>query len=562
MKNNSNFGKKASRSGAFFPRVIDISLQIILAGFVILFIVYPLVCIVIQSFGGAEGFTLEQYKNMLDNTRLLKNSLYTAILSAFFSTVLALAISVSVYFSHTVVKRILTGILMISMVSPPFIASLAYIQLFGRNGLITRQMLGLSLDPYGPVGVIVMQVLFFSALNALLLLSMLERFDENMIQASADLGAPSWYTFLRIVCPLLRPTLIICFLLSFIRSMADFGTPIVIGGRFETVATEIYMQIIGYADLEKSSALNVFLLVPTVIAFVLYMLLMKKNQQIFSTSAGAKAERKFRVKGLTGLILYGASAFFFGMMILEYGAIFLNSVTKNIRGHLTFTLEYFQAFQERSMDSFIRSIIYALIVGLAGTLTGVLISYYVEWRKVRLGAVAELLVTLPYMLPGSCFGIGYILAFHDDPLKLTGTAAIVVLNMIFKQLSITTKATAASMMQINRNIDHAARDLGAHPMQVLKDILLPNLRPAFASGFINNFTTAMTTAGAVIFLVTPGQKIAVFTLFDCINTGRYGEASMISTVIIIITVLVNAIFAGGMLNGKGVRNVPRNKKSQ
>lgn len=60
---------------------------------------------------------------------------------------------------------------------------------------------------------------------------------------------------------------------------------------------------------------------------------------------------------------------------------------------------------------------------------------------------------------------------------------------------------------------------------------------------INNFTSAMVTAGAVIFLVTPGQKIAVFTLFDCINTGRYGEASMIATFIIAITITVNVIFS-------------------
>ena len=62
-------------------------------------------------------------------------------------------------------------------------------------------------------------------------------------------------------------------------------------------------------------------------------------------------------------------------------------------------------------------------------------------------------------------------------------------------------------------------------------------------GFINNFTSAMVTAGAVIFLVTPGQKIAVFTLFDCINTGRYGEASMIATFIIAITISVNVLFS-------------------
>ena len=147
------------------------------------------------------------------------------------------------------------------------------------------------------------------------------------------------------------------------------------------------------------------------------------------------------------------------------------------------------------------------------------------------------------MLPGSCFGIGYILAFNHEPLKLTGTAVIVILNMIYKQISITTKASASSLLQISTELDAAARDLGANKFLVMKDVILPNVKQAFATGFINNFTSAMVTAGAVIFLVTPGQKIAVFTLFDCINTGRYGEASMIATFIIVITISVNVLFS-------------------
>ena len=134
------------------------------------------------------------------------------------------------------------------------------------------------------------------------------------------------------------------------------------------------------------------------------------------------------------------------------------------------------------------------------------------------------------MLPGSCFGIGYILAFNHEPLKLTGTAVIVILNMIYKQMSITTKASASSLLQISTELDAAARDLGANKFLVMKDVILPNVKQAFA-------------AGAVIFLVTPGQKIAVFTLFDCINTGRYGEASMIATFIIVITISVNVLFS-------------------
>ena len=418
---------------------------------------------------------------------------------------------------------------MISMVSPPFIASLAYIQLFGRNGLITKGILGLSLNPYGWLGVVVMQTLFFASLNALMILGMLKKMDMSLVRASFDLGASSGYTLWRIVVPLLRPILLSCYLLSFIRSIADFGTPVVIGGRFETVSTEIYMQVIGYSRLDKSAALNVLVLIPTIIVFVLYRYLMKKNEKVIDGNSNKTIEagNTFRLRGMSAIVVWLGAGFFFVMMALEYGSIFLNSFSRNLRGKITFTTMYLKALLERDMDTFVRSVEYALIVAIVGSVIGMLLSYYIERRKIKLGGVLDFIITLPYMLPGSCFGIGYILA----------------LNMIYKQMSITTKASFSSLQQISIELDAAARDLGANKFLVMKDVILPNMKQAFATGFINNFTSAMVTAGAVIFLVTPGQKIAVFTLFDCINTGRYGEASMIATFIIAITITVNVIFS-------------------
>ena len=207
-----------------------------------------------------------------------KPSVFVGVLSAFFSTILGLLVSICVWTAgEETGANFLEAILLISMVSPPFIASLAYIQLFGRNGLITKGVFGLSLNPYGWLGVVVMQTLFFSSLNALMIIGMLRKMDMSLVRASFDLGASSGYTLWRIVVPLLKPVLLSCFLLSFIRSIADFGTPVVIGGRFETVSTEIYMQVIGYSRLDKSAALNVLLLIPTILVFILYRYLMQKN---------------------------------------------------------------------------------------------------------------------------------------------------------------------------------------------------------------------------------------------------------------------------------------------
>ena len=546
MNNRKPIKKRASLYDAHFYNILDYFILAILVAGVLIFILYPLLCMVKQSFAGTEGFSTEVYKSIFsDNLVLVKNSVFVGNLSAFFSTIAGLLVAICVWVAGKKMGKVLETILLISMVSPPFIASLAYIQLFGRNGLITKGILGLSLNPYGWLGVVVMQTLFFASLNALMILGMLKKMDMSLVRASFDLGASSGYTLWRIVVPLLRPILLSCYLLSFIRSIADFGTPVVIGGRFETVSTEIYMQVIGYSRLDKSAALNVLLLVPTIIVFVLYRYLMKKNEKVIDGNSNKTIEagNTFRLRGMSAIVVWLGAGFFFVMMALEYGSIFLNSFSRNLRGKITFTTMYLKALLERDMDTFVRSVEYALIVAIVGSVIGMLLSYYIERRKIKLGGVLDFIITLPYMLPGSCFGIGYILAFNHSPLKFTGTAAIVVLNMIYKKMSITTKASFSSLQQISIELDAAARDLGANKFLVMKDVILPNMKQAFATGFINNFTSAMVTAGAVIFLVTPGQKIAVFTLFDCINTGRYGEASMIATFIIAITITVNVIFS-------------------
>ncbi len=547
MKNKEPGKKRASfKYDAHFYNILDYFILAVLIAGVLLFILYPLLCMIKQSFVGDAGFTTEVYQSIFtEHMKLVKNSTFVGLLTALFSTVLGLFVAISVWVAGNKAGKILESILLISMVSPPFVSSLAYIQLFGRNGLITKQMLGLSINPYGWVGVVVMQTMFFASLNALMIIGMLRKVDMSLVRASADLGASSGYTLWRIVVPLLRPILLSCFLLSFIRSVSDYGTPVVIGGRFETVSTEIYMQVIGFSRLDKSAALNVLILIPAVLVFAAYRYLMKKNERLISGNSNKTMESgdSYRVKGLSALLVWFGAAVFYVMMALVYGSIFLNSFTKNMRGKLKFTTEYLDALLERNMDTFIRSVEYALVVAIVGSLIGILLSYYIDRRKIRFGGLLDFIITMPYMLPGSCFGIGYILAFNHEPLKLTGTALIVILNMIYKQMSITTKAASSSLMQISTELDMAARDLGARRFQVMKDVIMPNLRQAFATGFINNFTSAMVTAGAVIFLITPGQKIAVFTLFDCINTGKYAEGSMIASFIIMITISVNLLFS-------------------
>lgn len=536
-----------------FYNIIDYIILGLISISVLVFILWPILCVVKSSLFIDGDFTLELYNKLfINNKKLLYNSVFVATLSAGLSTILSVAIALKISFMTGKKKLILMGILMITMISPPFVASLAYIQLFGRRGLITYRLLKLSLNPYGWHGIVAMQSLSFASLNALLLIGIISKLDISLVQSSLDLGSSPSYALRRIVIPLIKPAILVCFLLSFVRSLSDFGTPMTIGGAFNVLATEIYMQIIGYGNLELAAAMNVIILIPALIIFIVYRKLMKKYNILSKGTSNkvSSSDYTFNLKGIINWLITLICGVFFTMMILQYLTIFISGITKFSYGKMQFTLDHFKYLKLYSMTSFVRSIIYGIIVGVVGTIIGILLSYYTERRKIRGMEALDFIGTLPYIIPGTFFGIGYILAFNNPPLMLTGTAAIVIINCIFKQLPMTTKTSSAALSQINVNLEEAGRDLGAGKFHIIKDIIFPNLKNAFVVGFINNFTSSMTTIGAIIFLIHPGKKIATLALFDAINSGEYGVGSLIATIIIIITMIVN-LGVSRIILGKG-----------
>lgn len=527
-----------------FYHLLDKAILYGLVAAVIVFVLYPLLCIVKKSMVIDGSFTLSEYENLFtDNWTLMKNSLFTASWSAVLSTTFGVLIAIKIAVTKGRLRLVFMGILLMTMVSPPFISSLVYIQLYGRRGWITYHLLELSLNPYNKWGVIAMQSIHFASLNALFTAGILDKLDHNMIFASRDLGASPAKTFRHVVFPLIRPAIFVCFLLSFIRSMADFGTPMVIGGRYNTLATEIYMQLVGYSRLEKASAMNMLLLIPAVLVFAAYRYLMKKSDSLLTASEmrGGGGVLPAAPEGVPKCIMNLMVYFFYLMMVLQYLCIFFTGFLKSKKGVYYFSLDHFDSLMKYNMDSLWRSVEYSLAVAFFGTAFAMLLSYYMDRRKIRMKGSLDFVATLPYLLPGTCFGIGYILAFNKAPLKLTGTAAIIILNMVFKQLPTVTKMTGAALAQLNTKIEDAARDLGAGKYHVMKDIVFPNLKQTFATGFIYNFTSSMTTAGAVLFLISANHKMAVYTLFDAINSGEYGVASLISSMIILITLGVSGL---------------------
>ena len=160
------------------------------------------------------------------------------------------------------------------IITPPFVIGLAVILLFGRSGAVTQLLARAASTSrpgrwiYGLPGIWLAQMLAFTPIAFLVLIGVVEGVSPSMEEAAQTLRANSWQTFTTVSLPLMRPGLANAFLLGFIESLADFGNPLVLGGSYDVLSTEIFFAIVGAQyDQGRAAVLSIVLLAFTLSAF-------------------------------------------------------------------------------------------------------------------------------------------------------------------------------------------------------------------------------------------------------------------------------------------------------
>jgi len=512
---------------------------------VVLFCFYPIYKIIVTSFFDNNSFTLKFYKGIFnENYLLLKNSMITSSISAGIASIFGGVIAYYMLFSSERVRKFYYYLLMLTMISPPFIFGISYIMLFGRRGLITYRVLGLHTNPYGLKGIVMLQLIGEISFATFMLYEIFKNFDYTLINASRALGASPWESLKRVVFPISVPAFLGTFFILFTKNLSDFGSAIIIGGRESTLATEAYLTVIGEGNMPKAAAMTLLLIFPALLAFLLYKRILLKKFSSFSVGKGMESKNLSYSLPLGVKILFKVVAYLFVLvMFIQYSAIFFSGFYNYTSKGIEFTLEYIEKFKLSSTRVFLRTIVYAFISGAISSTIGILISYYNRERNSYFFKGIEFLGGLPYIIPGTFFGLGYILAFNSGIFTLTGTATIVILNCAFRQISIGIKAGDSIFSTLNPNIEKAGRDLGASKMRIILDIIFPLLKPAFLISFVNCFIATMTTIGAIIFLVSPGNNVATIMLFTQVAQGEYGAASITALAITFITFSLNIFVA-------------------
>ena len=527
-----NAGKRVEHSTLFSAVLFSLFIILLILP-IVLFIVYPIFLLFWKAFQVENPGQYFQEIALRYKTAFF-HSIESSFYSAVISTVMAFFLSYGIRSTGKWQKRIALILLSMSMVSPPFISSLSFITLYGRRGLITYRLLGLSFDPYHKWGVILMQSIHFACMNTLFFTNALEDFDGKLYDSGRDLGANAFFVLKDILLPLLSPAIFASFFLSFLRALSDFGTPIIIGGRYSTLATEIYLQIIGFSDFSKAAAMNILLLLPAFFSFLLYRMSMKRADERNKEQKG-KTGLRLDSKHWMNLPIQFLLFFFLLFQLLQYASIFLYGFLRFNKKQIFFTWENMGSLFQYNLSTMGLSLLLAFAASVVGSFFAFLLAYLMERKMKRGKKLLDFALSLPYLLPGTCFGLAYILAFNKAPLKLTGTVWIMLFSLLFRQMPLGSRLASTALSQSPKNLELAARDLGAKPYMVFFQIILPGILPSFFSSVYLQFSQGLTTAGAIIFLISAKYKVLVYTLFDAINRGDYAVASLISGIMILLS---------------------------
>jgi len=512
--------------------------------FLLLFVVFPLLKVVQNSLWYQGRFVLEHFLDLFAGRQYVVRPLVDSILVA--TVVSILSTFLGFIFAYATAKakvpgtRLIRWVGFLPIVSPPFIMAMAAILLFGHKGLLTtlfRNAFGTAWNIYGFPGLVITETVTFFPLAYLILEGVLQNIDPALEESALDLGASKLRTFFRVTVPLSAPGLAGAMLLVFVRSLEDFGNPIIIQGRFPVLTTQIYLAVTGMYNIPLAATLSIVLLTLTLIVFSLQRYWLSRKTYVTITGKPSTSEMLL-VSNTVRLILTAIVWFFSLLILLFYGIVIFGSFTKLWGIDNTLSLDNYKYVFLAGGGYLLNSLKLSGIATAAGALFGTVIAYVVARKRVIGRGLIDFLGLLNFAVPGIIIGIGYILAFNTPPIKLTGTALIIVLVFISQRMPVVIRDGIAMLQQIDPAIDEAASDLGAGFFRTFAKVVLPLIAPAFLAGMAYMFAACMTSISAVIMVISPKWYLATVALLSQVDIGALSRAAAYGSIIIGVVIFV------------------------
>jgi iron(III) transport system permease protein len=562
-----------ARRGLFRGDLFIAAAVVCSASLLALFIVFPVLRALGSAFLGEDGrVALAAFGDRILSERnfgfgclaggvrcgVAWNTLFLGLLTATSTTLLGTLMALTAERGRRRAGRVLNILGMLPIITPPFVVGLGLILLFGRAGIVNQVLeSGFGIPPtrwfYGWFGVWVAQTFAFTPIAFMIMRGVVQGIAPSLEEAAQTLRANAHRTFTTVTLPLLKPGLANAFLVGFIESMADFGNPVVVGGQFSVLSTEIFFAIVGAQyDQGRAASLAWLLTLFALGAFVLQRWVLGRRGYTTVSGkgdAGVPLALPPRVRALVNGVALPWVAF----TLLVYLFAFAGGFVQTWGRDYTLTLAHFRTafalewgefgvvWSGTAWNSFFTTIKLAAISAPLTAALGLLIAWLLARTQFRGQGLFEFSALLAFAIPGTVLGVSYILAFNVPPFELTGTGLIIVLCFLFRNLPVGVRAGSAAFQQLDKALDEASVMLRASTLRTLRHVTLPLLKPALVAALVYSFVRAITTVSAVIFLVTAENELATTYIIGRVGNGDYGVALAYCTVLILLMSAATAL---------------------
>ncbi len=518
----------------------------------LLMVVFPLLNILTRAF---DETGREVFSNILTSEvirTIIRNTILLGVIVASLGTLIGFFLAYAQVKLNFRGKKILHIICLVPLITPPFAFATAVISLFGRSGIITRDILGLTPTLYGLPGLTIVLTCSFFPVAYMSILGMMKNLDPALDEASASLGASKFKTFFKVTLPMLIPGFASSFLLLFVEASADLANPLVIGGDYTVLASRAYIAINGEYDVPAGSAYSLILLIPGLIVFLVQRYWGERKSVVSVTGkpTGTPTYIENRVAKFFLLII---PVFMASFIVLIYATVIFGSFAKFLGVDNSVTLDnYRYIFSGVGSDAIMKTTLMALIATPIAGILGMVLAWLII-RKVRKGReFLDFLGMLGLAVPGTVLGIGFAITFNDSTKigettilpQLAGGGAIfggaiaIIMVYTIRSSPAGQRSGIAALQQINPAIDEASASLGASGFTTFRKITLPLIKPALLTGLMFAFAHSMTTLSPIIFITTPETPIMTQKILAEVDSGRFGNAFAFCTLLIFIVLTV------------------------
>ncbi len=531
-------------------------------------VVLPLVPMLTRSLHDESGtwIGLANYLRYLSTPSLVTsfaNSIYVAIASTVISVILGFVYAYALTRTTMRGKAIFRTLSVLPLYIPPLAHAIGLIYLFGNQGLVTRGIFGLfpgwDIHLYGANGIILGEVLYCFPQAVIILTTALSLTDARLYEAAQALRTPPLRTFLTITLPSVKygliSTIFVCFTLAF----TDFGVPKVVGGNFNVLATDIYKQVIGQQNFSMGATISVFLLIPTVIAFVVDRIIQRRQTALVSAKA---VPLQPKPNPLLDWSLFAFCTAIALAALIVFGTIIVASLVKVWPYDFSLSLRNYQFGQVGGggYSAYWNSIRMSFYTAVFGTIAVFISAYLVEKGRglKALRTITYFLSTIPLALPGLVLGLAYVFFFNKptfaipgtdyalvNPLGgLYGTMGILVVCTVIHFYTVCFLTANTALKQLDPEFEAVSASLSVPFYKTFWRVTVPLCLPAILEIGIYYFINAMVTVSAVIFLYPPSIPLAAVAIVNMDDAGDVAAAAAMSTLIVCTSLGVRLAYWG------------------